>query len=322
MLLPLVVSVLIFLAIVLGAAGWKRLGERRAELARERLKKYAGDYQRVVQEEPLAALRRGRLAGIPQLEAALGRRRWALKLDMELERAGVQLKVSELVLIQGISAVLTAFIVVLLTGILIAGALGLVVGVWLPHLWLQRKKAARLRRLQAQLPELISMLSGGLRAGFGLMQAVDQAATQLDPPLAVELHRMLRDMAIGSTAEEAFVALNQRVGSYDFDVVVTAILIQRATGGNLAEILDGVGHTIRERERVQGEVRALTSQQRMTGLVLIGLPVLLGLLFFVMNRPYMMPLFVTVPGRVMLAVGVAGEVLGWFVIRRILAIDV
>jgi tight adherence protein B len=133
---------------------------------------------------------------------------------------------------------------------------------------------------------------------------------------------MLHDINVGSSTEEALVALSQRAGSYDLDIVVTAILIQRTVGGNLAEILETVAHTMRERSRIRGQVRAMTSQQRMTGYILGALPVgIMGILLLV-SHDYMTPLFTTVPGQVLLVGAGIMELIGVLVIRRILAIEV
>jgi tight adherence protein B len=117
-------------------------------------------------------------------------------------------------------------------------------------------------------------------------------------------------------------ALSQRASSYDFDIVITAILIQRTVGGNLAEILETVAHTMRERARIRGQVKAMTSQQRMTGYVLGALPLAIMGILLLVSRDYMMPLLTTVPGQVMLVGAGVMELIGVLVIRRILAIEV
>jgi tight adherence protein B len=133
---------------------------------------------------------------------------------------------------------------------------------------------------------------------------------------------MLHDINVGSSTEEALAALSQRADSYDLDIVITAILIQRTVGGNLAEILETVAHTMRERARIRGQVKAMTSQQRMTGYVLGALPIgIMGILLLV-SRDYMMPLLTTVPGQVILVGAGVMELIGVLVIRRILAIEV
>ncbi len=129
-------------------------------------------------------------------------------------------------------------------------------------------------------------------------------------------------MNIGSSAEEALVALSERSGSYDLDIVVTAILVQRTVGGNLGEILDNVADTMRERIRIRGEIKTLTAQQKLTGLVIGFIPIGVGVLFQIMSPGYIEPLFTTFVGRMMIGVAVVLEVIGVMVIQRILDIEV
>jgi tight adherence protein B len=144
----------------------------------------------------------------------------------------------------------------------------------------------------------------------------------MDGPLAMEIRRMLREANLGMSAEDALNALGDRVDSKDMDMVLTAINIQRAVGGNLAEILDQVAHTMRERERIRGEIATLTSQQRMTGIVIGALPVIMFALFMVMNPAYMSLLFTTTPGKIMLVSAIALEFFGYLTIKRLMAIEI
>jgi tight adherence protein B len=154
------------------------------------------------------------------------------------------------------------------------------------------------------------------------MQSFEFAGRQMEPPIALEIRRMLRDANLGLSAEDALLAMGERIGSKDLDMVLTAINIQRAVGGNLAEILDQVAFTMRERERIRGEITTLTSQQRMTGIVIGGLPILMFVLFMMMNPGYMSLFFTELAGRVMLIGATALEFLGFIVIKRIMAIEI
>jgi tight adherence protein B len=197
-----------------------------------------------------------------------------------------------------------------------------VLGYSLPAIWLGSKIGSRSRRINAQLVEMLGMVANSLKSGYGLMQSFEFASKQLDPPLAVELKRMLRDANLGMSGEDALQALGERISSPDLDMVLTAINIQRAVGGNLAEILESVAFTMRERERIRGEIVTLTSQQRLTGYIIGGLPVGMLLLFLVINPSYMSLLFTTFPGRLILLASACLEVLGAFSMKRILAIEV
>jgi tight adherence protein B len=197
-----------------------------------------------------------------------------------------------------------------------------VVGYWLPSQWLSNKRHKRIDRIVSQLVDLLGMVSNSLKSGYGLMQSFEFAAKQLPDPLGFEIRRMLRESTLGMSAEQALFALGKRMQSSDMDMVLTAINVQRAVGGNLAEILDKVAHTMRERERIKGEISTLTAQQKMTGIVIGLLPIFMFGIFMVLNPDYMSLLFDTTTGRLLLVSAVFLEVMGYFSIKRIMAIEV
>ena len=166
------------------------------------------------------------------------------------------------------------------------------------------------------------MMSNSLKAGFGLMQSLELVSRELDHPLATDMKRTLQEIQVGSTTEEALLNFSSRSGSADLDIVVTAMLIQQSTGGNLAEILDNVGHTMRERIRIRGEIKTLTTQGVMTGFIIGGLPVFIGGAVSFMNPGYIEPLFTTLIGNAMIAFAVVLETIGILVIKKIMAIEV
>jgi tight adherence protein B len=192
----------------------------------------------------------------------------------------------------------------------------------LPAFYVARKKKARLAKLDTQLVDLLGMVSNSLKSGYGLMQSFEFASQHMRPPMAGELKRMLRETALGSSAEVALMALGERIDSPDLDMVLTAINIQRSVGGNLAEILDTVAATLRERERIRGEISTLTAQQKISGIILGGLPVGVAALFMLINPDYMGLLFTEKLGLAMLGMAVGLEVMGLLTMKRILAIDI
>jgi tight adherence protein B len=244
------------------------------------------------------------------------------KWTMDLERAGLALNAKEYLIVRlavslGVLAVGFLFIPMPIIAVAISPIGFLGVG-----FWLKRRIAKRRQKMESQLAELLQMLASGLRAGFGLVQAMEQGAEQMPAPISVELRRTMRDMAMGASVEQALGALDDRVGSKDFDIVITAILIQRAVGGNLAEILDNVAHTMRERERIRGEIRTLTSQQRLTGYVIGGIPIGLLIIFSIVSPEFTGLLFTDPLGRMMLLAAGVLEAIGFFIISRIVNIEV
>jgi len=180
----------------------------------------------------------------------------------------------------------------------------------------------QLQKFNDQLEEMLSMVSNSLRAGFGLLQAFELADEQLQPPMSTELNRLLRDTRMGASLEEALENLSQRVGSYDLDVVITAILIQRSVGSNLSEVLDKVAHTIRERVRIKGEINTLTAQKKLSGWVIGLMPAAFVLMMMAINFEYMSLLFTDPLGRLLLVLAVVLDFIGIMMIRRIVTVDI
>lgn len=268
---------------------------------------------------------RRQTSSIPALRDRLTNSAWAQASALELARAGINLRVSEYLLLRVLLALGGLIIPILVSG---ASPVGLIVGLamagagfMVPALYVNMRKRKRLRALEAQLGEALTYIANAMRAGFALLQAVDSAARRLQPPLAEEFARLVADVNLGRTLEDALQDLNQRAGSRDLDMVVTAILIQRRTGGNLSEILDNVAETMRERDRVRGQIRVLTAQQRFSALVLSVWPVLVAAVFALLSPDMMSNLWSTTAGVALLIVAVFLQLLGFLTLQRIIAID-
>jgi tight adherence protein B len=270
-------------------------------------------------ETKVGLRRRGSVnfAGITVLSGSL-----AANWTRDLERAGLALNAKEYLSLRIVLSLVLAAVIAIAGPMPILGALGFPMGFFATGFWLKRRKTSRLHKMESQLVDVLQMLSSGLRAGFGMLQALEAAAEQSPAPLSIELRRTLRDTAMGASVEQALTALNDRVGSPDFDIVITAIMIQRSVGGNLAEILDNVAHTMRERERIRGEIRTLTSQQRLTGYVIGGVPVGLLVVFMVISPEFTGRMFTEPLGQMMLAGAGVSELMGFFVIQKIVNIEV
>jgi tight adherence protein B len=284
------------------------------------------------QAQPAEGVSRGRLpmrrgaSSIPALRDRLVNSAWAERTTLDLARAGIKLRVGEYLLLR-VLLMAVGLVVPLVASR--AAVSGLVVGLALaiagfvgPALYVGVRIGRRRQAIEQQLVEALTHIANAMRAGFALLQAIDSAARRLQPPLAEELGHLVTDVNLGRTLEDALADLNGRVGSFDLDVVITAILIQRRTGGNLSEILDNVAETMRERDRVRGEIRVLTAQQRFAGFVLSGWPVVLAGIFFLMNPDLMSNLWTTPAGLVLLIGAAFLQLLGFLTIRRILAIDI
>jgi tight adherence protein B len=251
---------------------------------------------------------------------------WVGRTTLDLQRAGLTLKVSEYLLIRLSTAVVIAVVTLLIgsgspLGVVLALVLGSL-GFMLPALVVRNRKARRQAALNAQLVETIQLISNGLRSGFAFTQAVELAARQINPPIQDELELFLRDGRLGSSVEDSLHGIVERTGSLDIEMMVTTILVQRTTGGNLSEILDNVAETIRERERLKGEIRALTASQRFTGLILSIYPIFLAVIFFAIAPSVMQVLVTEEVGRWLLALAIVLQLAGALIMRRILTLDV
>jgi len=324
--LALGAALAVLVTVVLGAVSLGSLATGTAgNMARDRLQNLFGGS---VLEQPIAgsALREQRSGDLAELGQAVLGREWAAKTALLLDQADLRLRVGEYMALRiGVALLLFAAVFLMISSRPVAMVMGLAlgfVGYLAPAFYVRYRKQKRIDKLGNQLEEALTLVSNSLKAGFGLLQSLDLAAQQLEHPISTELKRAIHDINVGSSTEEALVALGERASSYDLDIVVTAILIQRTVGGNLAEILETVAHTMRERGRLRGHIKAVTSQQRMTGYILGALPlVIMGILFLV-SRAYITPLVTTVPGQVVLVVAGVMEFMGILLIRRILAIEV
>jgi tight adherence protein B len=272
------------------------------------------------------ALRANRAGRVPLIGSLLSGRAWTKEMATRLEAADIRLTVSEFVGVRIFFALLLAMAAVITLGSGPVGVLVALIAAYLggaiPNIYVGHNRSKRLNKLNAQLPDSLSMIANSLKAGFGLMQALDLASRELTHPIATELRRALHDVNVGLSTEEALTSMATRSGSDDLDIVITAMLVQQSTGGNLAEILENVEHTMRERIRIRGEIKTLTTQQTFTGFIIGGLPIALAGIISVINPDYMKPLITEPIGNVMLGGAIVLEFFGFMVIKRILAIEV
>ena len=199
--------------------------------------------------------------------------------------------------------------------------LGIVMGI-LPLLWLLMRRKKRMKAFACQLPDALDMLSRALRAGQSLPAGFSMVAGEMSPPVGVEFGRVFEEQNLGISMEESLEGMTERIPNLDLKFFATAVVLQRQTGGDLAEILDKIGHLIRERFQIWGQIQALTGEGRLSGAVLLGLPIVLFFVVYYLNTEYVMLLFTDPLGRKMLTGAVVMQVLGALVIRKIINIKV
>lgn len=313
----LTLSAIVLLVYQLATAQQRQVAARLEQVARgeQAVVAKTSAYQ---EEEP---------TGIRRLLRSFGRYlespRWDLSLEMRMLRAGLPLRSGEFIVLCFASATLLAMLFLLLGGgQLVAGVTGAVAGFFFPFILVNMKIARRMKAFNGQLGDALILIANSLRTGYSFMQASDMVAQEMRPPISSEFSRAVKEMNLGVTIEDALANLGKRINSEDLDLVLTAVLIQRQVGGNLSEVLDNIARTIRERVRIRGEIRTLTAQGRISGIIVSLLPVVLGLVIYLLNPEYVKLLFVHPVGKIMLGVAGLGQVIGIIVIRRIVDIEV
>lgn len=328
--LPIVIAALVALTIItlFKALSGKKGGETKAMSQRLNAFKSDGDPSAAAKQAlpEDSAFKQRSYSGVPIFSRLLQRMKGSEEVALQLERAGIPLRVGEYYMIRWALAILLFIAPFIIGGfdlMIIAIGVGAgLIGYMIPAQWVGMKRKSRTNRLNGQLVDLLGMVANSLKSGYGLMQSFEFASRQLPDPLGLEVRRMLREATLGMSGEEALNLLGQRIDSKDMDMVITAINIQRTVGGNLAEILETVANTMRERERIRGEILTLTSQQTMTGIVIGGLPVFMFVVFMIINPDYMSLLFTTTAGRGIMGAAIVLEIIGYFAIKRVIAIEV
>lgn len=252
------------------------------------------------------------------------------KLSKELAQADLKLKPGEFVALMAICAFAMAVLGWFIgSQSILIGLVGLVVGLFLPRIYVNAQKKKRLIKFNDQLGDMLGLMVNGLRAGYSVMQAMESVSKELPSPISDEFRRVVQEIQLGVTTEKALENLLRRIPSDDLDLVITAMNVQREVGGNLAEILDTISHTIRERIRLKGEIRVLTSQMDASATLLSVLPVGVIFVLYLINREYVMLLVSpeSNSGPVpcgYLALGLAGLLIvsGYFVIKKLGNIEV
>lgn len=261
-----------------------------------------------------------------QLERAVSGRDFSLNTRLALSRADLRMTVGEWLGVRVLSATFGGLFglfigrssigLALLFFLIMAG-----VGWMVPQLYLGRRAKKRQQAFLDQLGDTIGLMANSLRAGYSLLQTMELISRESPAPICDEFRRVVREVGLGISTHQALDNLMARVPSEDLDLLVSAINIQHEVGGNLGQILDVIGETIRERVRIKGEINVLTSQQQLSGYVISGLPIVLGLGMFMINRDYMMGMFVW--PWVCLPIGaLILEGIGFMVMKKIVAIEV
>jgi len=315
---PLLLGLLVGATVIIGFVGlWQVAGAN--DTVGARLDEYGTGHLELAATDDAQVAARRRSWSLPnRLLAQLG---LGPRLAAQLEKADLPLTAVEYTLVMAAAGIL-GFVVGMWQAGPLFGLLLVVPCTYLPIIYLRYKISKRQRAFTEQLPDTLTLLVGGLRAGYGLAQALGALVDQMAPPASVEFARLIRSVSLGTPMRLALARLAERIGTDDSDLVVTAIIVQYEMGGNLAQTLEVIGETVQDRIQMLAEIRVLTAQQRLTGYILAVLPAAVGVGMYFLNSEYIMRLFQ--PGwiRLLPIASVLMMIVGFVVIRKIVDIEV
>jgi tight adherence protein B len=305
--------VILFWGIASAGAGDRAIETRLEEYTSGVVEPTAGEWEGEKGPSRLAA----------GVDKAIAGRGFADKIAAKLAQADLKLTPGEYIIIK-ITSVLGFFLIGYLLfhqSWFMATAAG-VAGIYAPSIYVRIQQRRRLTAFDGQLGDTINLLANSLRSGYSLLQSMETVAKELPPPISVEFARVVQEIGLGLSSEQAMNNMLRRIQSDDLDLMITAVNVQHEVGGNLAEILEVIGHTIRERVRIKGEIRVLTAQGMISGYIISFLPIGLGLILYLMNPDYIAAMFQEVCGWIMVGVAFIGIVSGFFAIQKIVRIEV
>ena len=317
--IPIAVFALVLLAVV---GGYFLLSAGRAEKAEVKRRISLLELRNLQDADVPEFLKNEVLSEVPLLNRLLSRVNIAATIDRRLRQADMKMPVGTFLLLS-----LVLFFAGIVAGRILhwPAILSVVVGIALltvPNLIVDIKRRRRLKRFMNHFPEALEMFSRSLRAGHSFTGAIQLVAQEMPDPIGPEFSKVFEEQNLGIPLRQALIGMTDRVDVLDVKFFVTAILIQRETGGNLAEIIDKIAYVIRERFRVQGQLKIFTAQARISGTILALLPVGMAVLLGILNPEYMKPLWVEKTGKILIGVAVTMQILGFLAIRKIIRIKI
>lgn len=328
---PEIVFIIIAAIVALGvmAFGIYTIRRDRAAAIDQRLEAYTTDYgselASLLQAEASSTVQQVSARDIYQetIDRRISNREFAKQWKTQLARADLKMTPGEFLGLHFISVFSFFLVGNIILGNPILGVMAGVAGFFAPRIWLSMKVNKRLYQFEDQLADNLQMWVNGLRSGYSVLQAIEAIAREAAEPTATEFKRVTREVQLGIPLDEALAHSLERMPSEDFDLVITAVNIQREVGGNLAEILEVISHTIRERIKLKGEIRVMTAQGRVTGYIIGGMPVLLLAFLMVINDSYVGGLFRDrMCGWPLLGCGAALIAMGTAAIQKIVDIEI
>ena len=321
--MPVTVALIVGAAVTVIAFSALTLLERRSSQARILRDRLSAAQQTSETPEPAAALLRDEmLSRIPALDTILRRSERVSALQKMLSQGEVNVRAGNFLMGCAVSAVVFGLLFMVAGGNVMFGWAGGVLGFFIPYAYASHKRAKRFQRFEEKFPEAIDTLARAVRAGHAFTTALEMIAAEVSEPVAGEFRQLFEEQKFGLPVRDALLNLTDRVPLVDVKFFVTAVMLQRETGGNLAEILDNLSYVIRERFKILRQVRVHTAQGRLTMVLLMALPPTIVLVMMTLNPGFIRPLFTDPLGHALIVAGITLQTVGYFFIRRIIRIQV
>jgi tight adherence protein B len=321
---PTLLALMVFLVVAGFAFGVMWLVNQRsaqARLIKERLASERKGPERAPEDE-LALLRDEQLSEIPAIDMLLRRSSRVSELQKMLAQGGLEMRAGNFLGVSALSAVAAAIIAYILSRRVEVTWVAVLIGAVLPYAYASVRRNKRFEKFEELFPEAIDTLARAVRAGHAFTTALEMITAEVAEPVAGEFRQLFEEQKFGMPVRDALMNLTDRVPLVDVKFFVTAVMLQRETGGNLAEILDNLSYVIRERFKIQRQVRVYTAQGRLTMALLMGMPPIIVVVMLAINPGFIHPLFVDPMGHMLLVAGICLQTVGYFVIRKIIRIRV
>jgi tight adherence protein B len=321
---PTVLALMVFIVVFGFAFGVLWLANQRsarARLIKERLANERKSPERAPEDE-LALLRDEQLSEIPAIDTFLRRSSRVSELQKMLAQGGLEMRAGNFLGLSALAAVAAAVIGYTLSRRMEVTWIALLIGAVLPYTYASVRRNKRFEKFEELFPEAIDTLARAVRAGHAFTTALEMITAEVAEPVAGEFRQLFEEQKFGMPVRDALMNLTDRVPLVDVKFFVTAVMLQRETGGNLAEILDNLSYVIRERFKIQRQVRVYTAQGRLTMALLMGMPPVIVVVMLAINPDFIRPLFSDPLGHALLFAGICLQTVGYFVIRKIIRIRV
>ena len=320
--MPLIIAFLVCVAVTLGTFAVISLWDQRkakARILRERLASAEKPAEAPLQ---LALLRDEMLSRIPAFDTLLRRSPRVSQLQKLLAQGHVDVRAGNFLMLCAFAALIFAVLAFFAAGNIVFAWAGALLGFFIPYAYASHMRAKRFQKFEEKFPEAIDTLSRAVRAGHAFTTALEMIASEITEPVSGEFRQLYEEQKFGLPVRDALINLTDRIPLVDVKFFVTAVMLQRETGGNLAEILDNLSYVIRERFKILRQVRVHTAQGRLTMLLLMALPPTIVALMLTINPGFISPLFTDPIGHALIVVGITLQTMGYFVIRKIIRIQV